>query len=83
MTCSFDRYFLPAGPAAANPPQRRANDGTDRRTDGMSLIDHSASDDLFSRELLVSCCDISTYSGLRSLGSRVVSVLDSAAEGPG
>jgi len=31
---AIDRYLLPAGPTAANPPQRRARpDGTDGQTD--------------------------------------------------
>jgi len=37
--------------------------GQKRWTDG-SLMDHNASDDLFSRELLVSCCDFNTLLGL-------------------
>jgi len=43
---AIDRYLLPAGRTAANPQQRRANDGTngetggqtDRRTDRLSTV---------------------------------------------
>jgi len=31
---AIDRYLVPAGPTAANPQQWRANDGTDKQTDG-------------------------------------------------
>ena len=53
----IDRYLLPAGRTAANPQQRRANDGTDRQTDDRPLnrpcsayyagrVDNTVSDDL-------------------------------------
>jgi len=38
-TAAVDRYFLPAGPTAANPPQRHAAvDRWDRQTDGHRII---------------------------------------------
>jgi len=33
---AIDRYFVPAGPTAANPQPRRPNDATDRETDGQT-----------------------------------------------
>ena len=34
----MDLYLLPAGRLAVNPQQRRANDGTDRQTDGRPTV---------------------------------------------
>ena len=33
-----DRYLLPAGPTAANPPHTAATDELDRQTDGHSTV---------------------------------------------
>ena len=53
---AIDRYLLPAGPTAANPPQR-PNAGTDRQTDGRPTVTQ-ISLRMRAVQTMASCCDV-------------------------